>query len=117
MKLKNAFAVLVLCCGVTNAFADDGWKGPGQITFVQPEIYRDTDETGKPILIGTTISAPDCLGSTTWVIRADLDSGNRLYAAVIAALTAGKSVKLYQWSCIQIGGTHYARVGAVSIVQ
>lgn len=108
-----ALALIFLSAG---ASAADGWKGPGEITFVQPEIYRQTNEGGYPILIGTTIPTPDCYSATTWVIRSDLDTGNRIYSAVLSAQAAGKQVQFYQWSCILVGGTYYGRVGAVKVL-
>lgn len=108
---------ILMCLATASALGADGWKGPGEITAVQPEIYRQNDLEGSfPVVVNTTIPLPDC-STTQWVIRSDLDDGGRLYAAVLAAFTAGKRVELYQWSCIRLGGAWYGRVGAVKIVQ
>jgi hypothetical protein len=66
--------------------------------------------------VGTTIQVPECGSGTTWVIRADLDADNRLYAAFLTALTAGKQIEIYQWSCVWVDGSPYGRIGAVKVL-
>jgi hypothetical protein len=114
--LKLGLCCLVASCVTSEVSAADGWKAAGDITFVQPEVYRSNNESGLSIVIGTTIPVSDCNGSNLWAIKSDNDPSNRLYAAALAAFTTGKKVELYQWSCMLLGGTYYGRIGSIKVL-
>ncbi|NOU48988.1 hypothetical protein HG263_00295 [Pseudoalteromonas sp. JBTF-M23] len=116
MKRKIKLFTSIICIALSNAsFAGNGWKGPGAISSVQPEMYRQGDsEGGYPILIETNIPSPDC-GGTVWAIRSNWDDGNRMYSAALTALASGKDVQLYQSSCYTVGGKPYPRIGGIKV--
>lgn len=99
-----------------SASAVDGWKGPGLVFSVQPEMYRQGDlEGGYPILLETNIPSTDC-GGSVWVIRSSWDEGGRMYSAALTALASGKKVQLFQSSCYRLEGVSYPRVGGVKVI-
>jgi len=121
--IATSFSLLLIFQNISHA--GSGWYPPdsssvkGKITAVQPVRYTTgTVEGGYPIFVTTNINrSSDCNAGNVWAIRSDLDDGNRLYSAVLTALTTGVDVQLYQWSCYSVGGKNYARIGGVKLLK
>ena len=112
ISTKQIALVMILTLPLSSVAGE--WLGEGKISSIQSEIFRETDEGGKPTIVVTNITSSNC-GGKTWVLRSNIDGAEEIYSALLTAYTTYKDVSLYEWSCIKLGNQYYPRIGGIKI--